>query len=162
MSPEQRILLDFCKPPSGVIVVNDRVCIHTEGFRRVVLVHGVIVAHYDKDDRAAEEYALLTLLDSGYAEQKEIAFAFSCSARSIRRYSERFESGGLPALGRARGRPSKVVPKKADERDRTILRMKERGFSNRGIAQRLGLAENSVRIAVQHRRFETPPYRRRL
>ena len=95
MSPEQRTLLDFCKPPSGVIVVNDRVCIRTEGFRRVVLVHGVIVAHYDKNDRAAEEYALLTLLDSGYAEQKEIACAFSCSARSIRRYSERFESGGL-------------------------------------------------------------------
>ena len=145
MSPEQRILLDFYKPPSGVILVNDRVCIHTEGLRRVVLVHGVIIAHYDKNDRAAEEYAMLTLLDSGYAEQKEIACAFNCSARSIRRYSERFESGGLPALGRAQGRPSNAVLKKADERDRTILRMKERGFSNRGIAQRLNLAENSVR-----------------
>jgi len=157
MSPEQRTLLDFCKPPSGVIVVNDRVCIRTEGFRRVVLVHGVIVAHYDKNDRAAEEYALLTLLDSGYAEQKEIACAFSCSARSIRRYSERFESGGLAALGRARGRPSKVVPKKADERDRTILRMKERGFSNRGIAQRLGLAENSVRKRLRRLGWKPQP-----
>ena len=145
MSPEQRILLEFCAPPSSVIVVNDRVCIHTEGSRRVVLVHGVIVAHYDKNDRAAEEYAMLTLLDSGYAEQEEIACAFNCSARSIRRYSQRLESGGLPALGRTRGRPSEIAPNKTDERDRTILRMKERGFSNRGIAQRLGLAENSVR-----------------
>jgi hypothetical protein len=131
MSPEQRILLEFCAPASGVIIVNDRVCIHTEGFRRVVLVHGVIVAHYDKNDRAAEEYAMLTLLDSGYAEQEEIACAFSCSARSIRRYSQKFALGGLPALGRTRGRPSEITPQKTDERDRTILRMKERGFSNR-------------------------------
>lgn len=145
MSPEQRTLLGFCTPPSGVVIVNDRVCIHAEGFRRVILVHGVIVAHYDKNDRAAEEYAMLTLLDSGYAEQEEVARAFTRSTRSIRRYSERFELGGLPALGRAQGRPSKVALRKTDERDRTILRMKERGFSNRGIAQRLGLAENSVR-----------------
>jgi transposase len=157
MSPEQRILLEFCKPPSGVIVVNDRVCIHTEGFRRVILVHGVIVAHYDKNDRAAEEYAMLTLLDSGYAEQKEIACALSCSTRSIRRYSEKFESGGLSALGRARGRPSKAVPKNGDERDRTILRMKEKGFSNRGIAQRLGLAENSVRKRLRRLGWEPQP-----
>lgn len=157
MSPEQRLLLEFCTSASGVIVVNDRVCIHTDEFRRVVLVHGVIVSHYDKNDRAAEEYAMLTLLDSGYAEQKEIARAFSCSERSIRRYSERFEAGGLPALGRSSGRPAKVVSKKADERDRTILRMKERGFSNRGIARRLGLAENSVRKRLRRLGWEPQP-----
>jgi transposase len=156
MSPDQKILLELCAPPSGVLVVNDRVSIHTEEFRRVILVHGVIVAHYDQNDHAAEEYAMLTLLNSGYAEQEEIASAFNCSSRSIRRYSERFESGGLPALGRGKGRPSKGEQKKPDERDQTILRMKERGFSNRGIAQRLGLAENSVRKY----RVETPTWRR--
>jgi transposase len=157
MSPEQRILLEFCAPPSGVIVVNDRVCIHTEGFRRVVLVHGVIVAHYDKNDCAAEEYAMLTLLDSGYAQQEEIACAFSCSARSIRRYSQRFELGGLPALGRIRGRPTEVAPKKTDERGKTILCMKERGFSNRGIAQRLGFAENAVRKRLRRLGWKPQP-----
>lgn len=157
MSPEQRLLLEFGTPASGVIVVNDRVCIHNDEFRRVVLVHGVIVSHYDKNDRAAEEYAMLTLLESGYAEQKEIARAFSCSERSIRRYSKRFEAGGLPALGRSSGRPSKVVSKKADERDRTILRMKERGFSNRGIARHLGLAENSVRKRLRRLGWEPQP-----
>jgi acyl carrier protein len=53
MSHEQQVLLEFCAPPAGVIVVYDRVCIRTEGSRRVVLVHGVIVAHYDINDRAA-------------------------------------------------------------------------------------------------------------
>jgi hypothetical protein len=105
MSPEQKVLLEFCSPPSGVLIVNDRVSIHIEGFHRVVLIHGVIVAHYNKNDRAAEEYAMLTLLDSGYAGPEEVASAFKCSSRSLRRYSERFEWGGLAALGHARGRP---------------------------------------------------------
>jgi transposase len=153
MSPEQQILLEFCPAPAGVIIVNDRVCLRAEGLRRVVVVHGVIVAHYDMNDHTAEEYAMLTLLDSGYAEQKEIARAFSCSERSIRRYTQRFESGGLPALGRTRGRPSSIAPKETDGRDRMILRMKERGFSNRGIAQRLGLAENSVRKRLRRLRW---------
>ena len=157
MSPDQKILLEFCAPPNGVLVVNDRVSIHTEESRRVVLVHGVIVAHYDQNDHAAEEYAMLTLLNSSYAEPEEIASAFNCSSRSIRRYSERFESGGLHALGRGKGRPAKGEQKKPDERDQTILRMKERGFSNRGIAQRLGLAENSVRKRLRRLGWEPQP-----
>ena len=142
MSLKQPILLEFCAPPAGVVIVNDRVSIHTQGIRRVVLVHGVIVAHYEISDHSAEAYAMLILLNSGYADQKEIARAFECSTRSIRRYGQRFDSGGLPALGRASGRPSEITPKEADAQDRTILRMKERGFSNRGIAQRMGLTEN--------------------
>jgi transposase len=157
MAPDQKILLEFCTPPSGVLVVNDRVSIHTEGLRRVILVHGVIVAHYDKNDHSAEEYAMLTLLNSGYAEPEQIANAFKCSSRSVRRYSERFESGGLPALGRGKGRPSKSEQKKPDERDKTILRMKERGFSNRGIAQRLGLAEASVRKRLRRLGWKPQP-----
>jgi len=157
MSPEQQVLLEFCAPPAGVIVVNDRVCIRTEGGRRVVLVHGVIVAHYDINDRAAEEYAMLTLYGSGYADQNEIARAFVCSTRSIRRYEQRFEARGLPALGRTPGRPSEIAAKKTDGRDRTILRMKERGFSNRGIAQRLGLVENSVRKRLRRLGWKPQP-----
>lgn len=157
MSPEQQILLEFCPPPAGIIIVNDRVCLHSEGPRRVVLVHGVIVAHYDMRDRAAEEYAMLTLLDSGYADQKEIARGFLCSERSIRRYAQRFELSGLSALGRTPGRPSAIAPKKSHGRDRMILRMKEKGFSNRGIAQRLGLAENAVRKRLRRLRWQPPP-----
>jgi len=157
MSPEQQVLLEFCAPPPGVIIVNDRVCLRTEGSRRVVLVHGVIVAHYDISDRAAEEYAMLNLLGSEYADQKEIARAFVCSTRSIRRYEQRFEWGGLSALGRTPGRPSEIAPKEREGRDRTILRMKERGFSNRDIAQRLGLAENSVRKRLRRLGWRPQP-----
>jgi hypothetical protein len=129
MSAEQQILSEFCAPARGVVIVNDRVCLRSEGLRRVVLVHGVIVAHYEMGDRAAEEYAMLALLDSGYAEQKEIARAFGCSAQSIRRYAEGFESGGLTALGRTRGRPSEGARIEFYGRDRTILRMKENAWA---------------------------------
>ena len=157
MSPEQQALLEFCAPPAGVVTVNDRVCIRTEGLRRVVLVHAVIVAHYDISDRAAEEYAMLTLFDAGYADQDEIACAFGYSTRSIRRYEQRFESGGLSSLGRTPGRPSEITPKEAHGRDRTILRLKERGFSNRGIAQRLGLAENAIRKRLRRLGWKPQP-----
>jgi len=157
MSIEQQVLLKFCAPPTSVVIVNDRVSIHTEGVRRALLVHGVIVAHYEINDHAAEAYAMLTLLDSGYADQKEIARAFMCSTRSIRRYEQRFESGGLGALGRASGRPSEITPKEADAQDRTILRMKERGFSNRGIAQRMGLTENSIRKRLRRIGWKPQP-----
>lgn len=155
MSPQQQLLLELSPPPAGIVVVNDRVNIRTEGTHRVVCVHGVVLAHYDVGDRAAEAYAMVTLFELGYADQDETARAFAYSTRSLRRYQERFESGGLLALGRPRGRPSDKTARRVDGRDRTILRLKEQGFSNRGVAQRLGLVENSIRKRL-HRLGWTP------
>ena len=70
---------------SGVITVNDGVSIRTEGTHRVVAVHGVVLAHFDVADRTAAAYAMLTLFESGYADQDDIARAFGCSCRSISR-----------------------------------------------------------------------------
>jgi len=130
---------------SGVITVNDGVSIRTEGTHRVVSVHGVVLAHFDVADRTAAAYAMLTLFESGYADQDHIARAFGCSSRSLRRYQARLETGGVQALGRPRGRPSQRSPRRATGRDRTILRLKDRGVSNRAIAHRLGLAESAIR-----------------
>ena len=74
--------------------VNDQVSFRTEGTQRVISVHGVVFAHYSVEDRAAESYAMLTLWESEYATQTQIARAFGCSARSLRRYQERFEARG--------------------------------------------------------------------
>jgi hypothetical protein len=145
MSPPQQECLEFSPPPAGLVVVNDRVNIRTEALHRVVSAHGVVLAHYEVGDRAAEAYAMVTLFELGYADQNEIARAFACAPRSLRRYQERFASGGLRALGRPRGRPADTTARRVDGRDRTILRLKERGVSNRGIAHRLGLVENSIR-----------------
>ena len=143
---EQRKLLSFPVPPSGTVYVNDHVCFRTEGTERVISVHGVVFAHYDIGDRAAEAYTMITLWESEYASQIEISRSFGYSARSLRRYQERFHAGGIRALVRGPGRPP-GGSKNAKERgrDQTILHLKTKGSSNRAIAGKLGLSEKAIR-----------------
>jgi transposase len=101
--------------------------------------------HYDVADHAAEECAMVMLFEAGYADQNDIARAFGCTPRTLRRYQERIESGGLLALGRPRGRPPHKSPRRIEGRDRTTLHLKERGLSNRAIAVKLGFSEKAVR-----------------
>ena len=140
---------------SEIVTVNDRVSFRTDGTHRVVSVHGVVAAHYDLSDHAAEAYAMVTLVESGYADQSEVAQAFGYSNRSLRRYQERLAAGGVRALGRPRGRPSAVTPSRPSPRDRTMLRLKARGLSNRAIAQRLGVVERAIRKRL-HRLHRIP------
>ena len=157
MSPQQKTLLEFSALPCGTVVVNDRVSVRTEGTHRAVFVQGLVLLHYDVADHAAEACAMVTLFESGYADQNDIARAFGCSARSLRRYLERFESGGLPSLGRPRGRPSGEAPRRIDGRDRTILRLKEQGLSIRAIAVRVGLSEKAIRKRLRRLGWKPQP-----
>jgi len=143
---EQKKLLSFPLPPSGIVYVNDHVSFRTEGTERVISVHGVVFAHYDTGDRAAEAYTMITLWESEYASQIELARSFDYSARSLRRYQERFHAGGISALVRGPGRPS-GGSRNAKERgrDQTILHLKTKGSSNRAIAGKLGLSEKAIR-----------------
>ena len=147
MDPQQKELLSFPPPPPGTVFVSDRVSFRTEGTQRVISVHGVVFAHYDVRDRAAEAYAMITLSESGYATQTQIAQSFGYAARSLRRYQERFETGGVGALVRGPGRPSGSRSGREKERggDQTILHLKAKGSSNRAIAGRLGLSEKAIR-----------------
>ncbi len=157
MSSQQQELLELSPPPAGLIIVNNRVHIRTEATHRVVSAHGVVLAHYDVGDRAAEAYAMVTLFELGYAGQDEIAHAFAYSTRSLRRYQERFAASGLLALGRPRGRPADPTASRVDGRDRTILRLKAKGVSNRGVAQQLGLTEHSIRKRLRRLGWQPQP-----
>src|SRR5881628_304513 len=143
---EQKKLLSFPPLPSGTVYVNDHVGFRTEGTERVISVHGVVFAHYDIGDRAAEAYTMITLWESEYASQIELARSFDYCARSLRRYQERFQAGGISALVRGPGRPS-GGSRNAKERgrDQTILHLKTKGASNRAIAGKLGLSEKAIR-----------------
>src|SRR5947209_20167684 len=127
--PQQQELLSCPAPPSGTVYVNDQVSFRTEGTQRVISVHGVVFAHYGVEDRAAEAYAMITLWESEYATQTQIARAFGYSARSLRRYQERFGAEGIRALLRKPGRPAGRRPGGAHERgrDQTILHLKTKG-----------------------------------
>jgi hypothetical protein len=156
MATYQKKLLSFPPPPPGTVFVNEHVSIRTEGNFRVVSVHGVVFAHYDVDDRVAEAYTMVNLFESGYADQNDIGQSFGCAARSIRRYQERFEVAGLGGIIRLPGRPS-CSGSKQSSRDRTILHLKTKGFSNRSIAGRLGLSEGMIRKSLRRLGWQPAP-----
>ena len=147
MPPQQLELLSIPLPPNGTVYVNNGVSFRTEETERVISVHGVVFAHYSVEDRAAEAYAMTTLWESEYATQTQIARAFGYSARSLRRYQERFAAEGIPGLVRQPGRPAGPHSGGAKQRgrDQTILHLKAKGASNRVIAGKLGLSEGAIR-----------------
>jgi transposase len=130
--------------PEGTRVINDRCLLRTEEGHRVVLVAGMVLAQYALADRMAEAHALVSLVEQGWADQVEVARAFLCSARTVRRQQRRFEEGGLAALGRVDGYPQGRA-RLAASRRRLVLRLKTQGCSQREIARRLGVGENAVR-----------------
>ena len=161
MSPVPRQKEFFARPTPtpGTVFVNDRVCVQTEEEQRVVFVHGIIFSHYPIEDRTAEAYAMVTLFETGYADQNDIARCFGYSARTLRRYQERLKAGGLSALARPEGRPagSPSGRKENHERNQTILRLKAKGMSNRWIASRLGLSEKTVRKSLRRLGWKSDP-----
>jgi DNA-binding CsgD family transcriptional regulator len=158
-APNQKELFVRPTPSPGTVFVNDRVSVQTEEKQRVVLVQGVVFSHYSIDDRSAEAYAMVQLFEAGYAHQNDIARCFGYSARALRRYQERLKAGGLSALVRPGGRPSGTASghKKIHARDRTILRLKAKGMSNRWIAGRLGLSETAIRKSLRRLGWNPDP-----
>src|SRR5512136_448966 len=106
-SERQRNL--FPKPADATtgILINDRCLIRTEQDHRIVIVSGIPLAQYAVSDQMAESYAMVSLVEQGWASQKDVARAFGYSTRSLRRYQSRLDNGGLHALGRPRGYPSR-------------------------------------------------------
>jgi len=133
---------------SGVVFINGRCRLETRDGHSVLSVSGVVLAHYEVGDLAGEAYAMVSLVEQGLARQTEVARAFECDVRTVRRNQRRAEEGGLSALGRGRGYP-KGRPRTSRSRDRRVERWKSEGVSNREIARRLGVTENTVRKAVR-------------
>jgi DNA-binding CsgD family transcriptional regulator len=138
----------------GSVVINGRCLIRLEGEHRAVVAGGVVLAHFDAGDRMAGAHAMVTLVAQGLAQQNEVARAFGCSARTVRRHERRFDAGGLAALGRGSGYPRGRPRGRA--RDRVVARLKAEGLSNRVIAHRLGVDEKSVRKRLRRLGWSAP------
>ena len=147
-APRQGEFFSEVGAPDGTTCVNARCLIRTRDGHQVVIVAGVVIAQYALGDRMAEAHAMVSLVDQGWAEQKEVARAFNCSVRSVRRHQRRFEEGGLPALGRHRGYPQ-GQPRLPASRTRQVTRLKGRGFSNCQIAACMGVTEKAVRKVLR-------------
>ena len=135
---------DLAGFPAGVTAINERCRLQEREGYRVVSVCGLPLAHFAVGDRVGEAYAMVSLVDLRWARQSEVARAFGCDVRTVRRHQRRFEEGGLAALGRPGGFPrgrSRVAPSRTE----AVNRWKAEGVSNREIARRLGIDEKAVR-----------------
>jgi prepilin-type processing-associated H-X9-DG protein len=136
------------KPPAGTVAINDRCLIRTRDGHRLVIASGIVLFQYTLGDRMAEAYSMVSLVEAGWADQTDVARAFGCSDRTLRRHQRRFEDGGLSALGHGGGYPKGCRRLKAS-RTRLIHRLKTEGHSNREIARRIGVRENAVRKVLR-------------
>ena len=147
MSTQQALAL----PPSALstaVVINGRATLRVEGEQRVVVVAGLPVHHYGAGDPVAEAYAMVFLVDSGFAQQNEVARAFGCSVRTVRRHQRRYAEGGMAALATRSGwRPGRR--RVASKRMRVVERLKAQGVGNCEIARRLGVTEHAIRKLVR-------------
>lgn len=132
---------------SNTVVINARCSLRVEEDQRVIVVAGLPVHHYRADDAVAEAYAMVFLVETGFAQQTEVARAFARSERTVRRHQERYAQGGMAALAREAGwrRGRRRIRGK---RLRGIEQLKNEGLSNRAIAQRLGVSERAIRKLV--------------
>ena len=146
MSTQQALALPS-PAASNTVVINARCSLRIEADQRVIVVAGLPVHHYRAEDAVAEAYAIVFLVESGFAQQTDVARAFSRSVRTVRRYQGRYVQGGMAALGREEGwrRGRRRI---SGRRLRSIEMLKSQGMSNRAIAHRLGVSEKAIRKLV--------------
>ena len=153
MSTQQALALPP-SAPSTAVVINGRATLRAEGEQRVVVVAGLPVHHYGAGDPVAEAYAMVFLVDAGFAQQNEVARAFGYSVRTVRRHQRRYAEGGMAALAARSGwRPGRR--RVACKRLRVVAQLKDQGMSHREIARRLGVTENAIRKLVGPRQAGT-------
>ena len=146
MSAQQALALPS-PAASNTVIINARCSLRIEADQRVIVVAGLPVHHYRAADAVAEAYAMVFLVESGFAQQTEVARAFARSVRSVRRHQRRYAQGGMAALGREEGwrRGRRRI---SGKRLRSIETLKSQGMSNRVIAHRLGVSEKAIRKLV--------------
>jgi transposase len=149
-------LFPEARNPAGTCAINGRCLLLTRGGRRLVLVSGIPLAQYALGDRMSEAHAMVNLIDLGWADQNDVARAFGYSVRTVRRYQQRFEEGGLPALGRPRGYPRGRARLGASRRER-IGQLKAQGCSHHEIARQLGVSVPAVRKALRRLGWKPAP-----
>jgi len=142
--------------PEGTRVINGRCLILTRDNHRVVLVSAMPMAQYALDDRMSEAHAMVSLVDLGWADQNDVARTFGYSARTLRRYQQRFEEGGLAALGRPNGYPPGLARLAASRQSR-IQHLKTQGCSHHEIARQLGVSVPAVRRTLRRLGWKAAP-----
>ena len=141
--------------PEGLRVINDRCLVRTQEGHRVVIVSGIILAQYAVTDRMAEAHAMISLVEQGWADQKDVARVFGYAARTVRRQQRRFDEGGLAALGRKGGYPTGRA-RLASCRIKRVQQLRAAGNSHRQIARLMGVSATAIRKLLRRSGWKEP------
>jgi hypothetical protein len=115
----------------------------------------MVLWQYAVGDRMAEAYAMVSLIEQGWADQNDVARSFGYAERTVRRFQRRFENGGLAALGHGGGCP-KGYRRLPGSRLKLVRQFKVAGHSNREIARRLGVSEMAIRKILRRMGWPDP------
>ena len=150
----QELFPDFHNP-EGLRVINDRCLLRTQDGHRVVIVSGIILAQYAVADRMAEAHAMISLVEQGWADQNDVARVFGYAARTVRRQQQRFDEGGLAALGRKGGYP-RGRARLATCRRQRVQHLRAAGNSYREIARLMGVSAKAIRKLLRRSGWKEP------
>ena len=67
-APDQDFFPD-ARNPENIRVINNRRLIRTQDGYCVVMVSGIVLAHYKATDRMAQAHAMVSLVEQGWADQ---------------------------------------------------------------------------------------------
>jgi DNA-binding CsgD family transcriptional regulator len=135
------------QPEPQSVPINGRCTLRTQQEWRVVSVGGLPIHHYRRNDRVAEAYAMVCLVRAGFATRVELARAFGCSSRTVRRHLRRYAAHGMAGLDVHSGRKAGEL-RLSRRRLAVVSRLKASGDSNREIARQLDITENAIREVV--------------
>jgi transposase len=155
MKSQQKLPIEPIESTPSTIHISSKCNYREEGDLRVIFANGIALFHYARDDKAANQYAMVHLVETGLARQQEVAEAFNCSRLTIFRAKNKYDGGGMVALVPKKRGPkdgSKVNKAKA----RRIMALKEKGLTNAGIGCRLGLKEDTVCKALKRMGWSQP------
>jgi transposase len=155
MKSQQKLLIEPAETSPSTIHISSKCNYRDEGDLRVIFASGIPLLHYAREDKAANQYAMVHLIETGLASQQEVAEAFNCSRLTIYRAINKYNEGGMAAL-----MPKKRGPKDGSKvnkaKSRRIVELKEKGLTNLEIGSRLGLKEDTVRKALKRMGWSQP------
>jgi transposase len=148
MKTQQTLPLKQVEVPPSSVHISGKCNYREEGDIRVIFANGIPLLHYSRADKAAQQYAMIHLVETGIASQQEVTQAFGCSRLTIFRAKKKYDEGGMAALV-----PKKTGPKDGSKvnqaKARCIVDLKNKGLTNVVIGSRLGLKEDTVRKALK-------------
>lgn len=145
--PNQTIPIEEPAPNAKVYVNEDCWFVNEEG-RVTVFVKWLELLSYDDTDTTTKRIVIVILAESKVATQEELARAFAVDRATIFRWRMNYRKRGVEAFTPKKKGP-KAPRKTGGKVDKTILKLKKKGESNREVARKVGVDEGTIRSTLK-------------